>query len=66
MAEGEEMLAVDRFNRKNNASGGDGSLLRVARRRWLHHVRRRVAYRAIRVGQPIGMKVHLLESGAEE
>jgi hypothetical protein len=50
VAEGEEMLAVDRFNRKNNASGWDGGLLRVARRRWLHHVRRRVAYRAIRVG----------------
>jgi hypothetical protein len=38
----------------------------VARSRWLHHMRRRVAYRAIRVGQPIGMKVHLLDRGAEE
>jgi hypothetical protein len=66
VAEGEKVLAIDRFNRKNNASGGDGSLLRVARRRWLHHMRRGVAYGAICVGQPIGMKVHLLESGAEE
>jgi hypothetical protein len=60
------MLAVDRFNRKNNASGGDGSLLRVAGRRWLHHVRRSVANGAVRVCQPIRMKVGLLDSGAEE
>jgi hypothetical protein len=66
MAEREEVLAADRLNRKDNASGGDRSLLHVAGSRWLHHMRRGVAYRAIRVGQPIGMKVGLLDSGAEE
>jgi hypothetical protein len=66
VTEGEEVLAVNRLNRKDNASGEDDSLLRVARRRWLQHMRRGVAYGAIRVGQPIVMKVRLLERGAEE
>jgi hypothetical protein len=66
VTEREEVLAIDRLNRKYNASGGDRSLLRVARSRWLHHMRRGVAYGAIRVGQPIGMKVRLLDGGAEE
>ena len=57
MAEREEVLAIDWLNRKYNASGGDRSLLRVARSRWLHHMRRGVAYRAVRVGQPIGMEM---------
>jgi hypothetical protein len=60
------VLAVDRLNRADNASGGDDRLLRVARRRWLQHMWGGVAYGAIRVGQPIGMKVRLLDGGAEE
>jgi hypothetical protein len=60
------VLAINRFNGKDNASGGDGSLLRVVRRRWLNHMRRRMAYHAVGVGQPIRMKVRLLDGGAEE
>jgi hypothetical protein len=63
---GEEALAIERFNRKNNAIGGDGGLLGVARSQWLHNMRRSVAYGAVRVGQPIRMKVCLLDSDAEE
>lgn len=66
MTEGEEVLAVNRFNREYDASRGDRSLLRVTRRRWLHHMGRGVADRAIRVSQPIKMKVRLLDGGAEE
>jgi hypothetical protein len=66
VAEGEEVLAVDRFNGQDYASGGDGSMLDVARNRWLHHMRRSVADDAIRVCQPVRMKVGLLDSGAEE
>ena len=66
MAEGEGVLAVDRFNGQDYASGGDGSLLDVARSRWLHHMRRSVADGAVRVCQPIRMKVGLLDSDAEE
>jgi hypothetical protein len=66
VAEGEEVLAVDRLNGQDYASGGDGSLLDVARGRWLHHMGRSVADGAVRVCQPIRMKVGLLESGAEE
>ena len=66
MAEGEEVLAVDRFNGQDYASGGDGSLLDVARSRWLHHMRRSVADGAVRVCQPIRMKVGLLDGDAEE
>jgi hypothetical protein len=65
VAEGEEVLAVDRFNGQDNASGGDGSLLDVARSRWLHYMRRRVADGAVRVCQSVGMKVRLLDSSAE-
>jgi hypothetical protein len=65
VAEGEEVLAIDRFNGKDNASGGDGSLLCVVRRRGLNHMRRRMAYHAVRMGQPIRMEVSLLDSGAE-
>ncbi len=60
------MLAIDRFNRTNNASGRDRSLPDVVGSRWLHDMRRRVADGAIRVGQPICMKVRLLNRGAEE
>ena len=66
MAEREEVLAIDGLNGKDNASGGDGSLLRVVRRRWLYHVRRRVAYYAIRMRQAIRMKMRLLDGRAEE
>jgi hypothetical protein len=66
VAEGEEALAVDRFNGQDNASGGDGNLLEVARGGRLDYMRRGVAYRAVSVGQPISMKVGLLDSGAEE
>jgi hypothetical protein len=66
VAEGEEVLAVDRFNGQDYASGGDGSLQDVARSRWLHHMRRSVADGAVRVCQPIRMEVGLLDSGAEE
>jgi hypothetical protein len=66
VAEGEEVLAVDGFNRKDNASRGDGSLLEVARGGWLDHMRRSVAYRAVRVGQPISVEMCLLKCGAEE
>jgi hypothetical protein len=60
------MLAIDRFNGQDYASGGDGSLLDIVRSRWLHHVRRSMADGAVRVCQPIRMKVGLLDSGAEE
>ena len=60
------MLAVDRFNGQDYASGRYGSLLDMARSRWLHHMRRSVADGAVRVCQPIRMKVGLLQSGAEE
>ena len=66
MAKGEEVLAVDRLNGQDYASGGDGSLLNVARGRWLQHMRRSVADGAVRVCQPIRMEVGLLDSGAEE
>jgi hypothetical protein len=66
MAEGEEVLAVNRFNRKHNASRGDGSLLELARGGRLDDMRRGVAYRAVRVSQPISMKMCLLQCGAEE
>jgi hypothetical protein len=66
VAVGEEVLAVDRFNRKDNASRGDGSLQDVGRGRWLDNMRRSVAYGAVRVGQPIRMIVCLLDSDAEE
>jgi hypothetical protein len=66
VAEGEEVLAVDRFNGQDYASGGDGSLLDAARGGRLDYMRRGVAYRAVRVGQPIRMKVGLLDRGAEE
>jgi hypothetical protein len=41
-------------------------LLQVARGGRLDHMRRGVAYRAVRVGQPIRMKMCLLKCGAEE
>jgi hypothetical protein len=66
LAVGEEVLAVDRFDRKYNASGGDGSLLEVGRSQWLHYMRRGMAYGAVRVRQPIRMKVRLLHGSAEE
>jgi len=66
VAEGEEVLAVDRFNGQDYASGGDGSLLDVTRGRWLHHMGRSVADDAVRMCQPIRMKVGLLDSDAEE
>jgi hypothetical protein len=66
VAEGEEVLAVDRSNGKDNASGGDGSLLDAARGGRLDYMRRGVAYGAVRVGQPISMKVRLLDGRAEE
>jgi hypothetical protein len=66
VAEGEEVLAVDRFNGQDYASDGDGSLLDVARSGRLHHVRRSMADSAVRVCQPIRMEVGLLDRGAEE
>ena len=66
MAEGEEVLAVDRLNGQDYASGGDGSLLDVTRSRRLHYMRRSVTDGAVRVCQPIRMKVGLLDSDAEE
>jgi hypothetical protein len=66
VAEGEKVLAIERFNRKDNPSRGDGNLLEVARGGRLDYMRRGVANRAVRVGQPISMKVRLLDGGAEE
>src|SRR6476646_8894322 len=66
VAEVEEVFAIDRFNRKNNASGGDGSLPDAAASGWLHDMRRGVADGAVSVGQSIRMKVRLLDGGAEE
>jgi hypothetical protein len=66
VAEGEEVLAINRFNRTNNASRRDRSLLDVVRSRWLHYMRRSVADGAISVGQPVRMKVRLLDRGAED
>jgi hypothetical protein len=66
VAERKEVLAIYGFNGKDNASGGDGSLPDAARGGRLDYMRRGVAYRAVRVGQPIRMKVRLLDGGAEE
>ena len=66
MAEGEEVLAVNRFNRKYNPSRGHGNLLEVARGGWLDYMRRGVAYRAVRMDQPVSMEMSLLKCDAEE
>ncbi len=41
-------------------------MLNGALYRWLNYLMRGVAYRAIRMRQPIGMKVGLLNRGADE
>jgi hypothetical protein len=60
------VLAIDRFDGKDNASGGNGSLLDAAGRRRLHHMGRSVTDGAVGVRQPVRMKVRLLKRGAEE
>ena len=66
MVVGEEVLAIDRFNRKNNASGRDGSLPDAAASGWLNDMRRRVADGAVRMREAIRMEVRLLDSRAKE
>jgi hypothetical protein len=66
VAVGEEVLAVDRLNRQDNASGGDGSLPDAAAGGRLHDMRRRVADGAVRMREAVRMEVRLLDSGAEE
>jgi hypothetical protein len=62
----EVVLAVDRLNRQDNASGGDGSLADVAAGGRRHDMRRRVADGTVRMREAVRMEVRLLDSGAEE
>ena len=60
------MFAGQPYAEKDDSRSRDGRLLNGAGRGRLDYVRCSVANRAVRMGQPIGMKVRLLNAGAEE
>jgi len=60
------VLAGKPYAEKNDSRSRDGCLLNGARGGRLDYVRRSVANRAVRVCQPIRMKVRLLNAGADE
>lgn len=60
------MFAGKPYAEEDDSRGGDGRLLHRAGSGWLDDVRGSVADRAVGVGQPIRMKVRLLNAGAYE
>jgi hypothetical protein len=62
----ERVIGVERFDGEYYTSRGYGSQMGVAGTGWLHDMRRRMADGAVRMGQAIGMKMDLLDRGAEE
>jgi hypothetical protein len=60
------MFAGQPYADKDDSCGRDGCLLHRARGGRLDYVRCSVANRAVRMRQPIRMKVRLLNAGADE
>jgi len=60
------VVGADRFNREDDAGGRYWSLVHLSRSRWLYDMRCGVTDGAVRVREPVGVKVCLLERGAEE
>jgi hypothetical protein len=66
VAEGEAAFAGEPYVEEDDSRGWDGCLLDGARGRRLDYLRCGVANRAICMGQPIRMKVRLLNRGARK
>jgi hypothetical protein len=66
VAEREAVFAGKPYAQQDHSRCRNGCLLNGALYGWLYHLMRSVAYRAIRMSQSVGMKVGLLNRGADE